>query len=182
MALAAKPTQRGWLEAFFGRLMGWHSGLPPEQNSYTKLAVKLPLEGDDDVVLAADLYQPLAPKRNDDDAPAAVGTILVQSPYGRRPPMSIFLAQFWAARGYNVLFVSSRGTFGSGAPDRFDPGQTDHEDAIRVVRWMRKQPWYTGSFATLVCAPIYVTFFSISWELFADSLRLLFCGHIMMNG
>lgn len=147
MALAAQPTQRGWLEAFFGRLMGWQAGLPGEQSSYTKLAVKLPLEddADDGVEFAADVYQPVT-----STGPAA-GTILVQCPYGRGPPMSIFLAQCWAARGYNVLLVSTRGTFGSGPHERFDPGRNDHDDAIRVVRWMRKQPWYTGSFATFVC-------------------------------
>lgn len=147
--MTTEPAQRGLVAACFDQLLGWHSGLPSEQNSYTKQAVKIPLEGEEHVELVADLYRPVT----GDGAPAA-GTILVQSPYGRRAPLSVFLARVWAARGHNVLFVSVRGTFGSGGPGLFDPARTDKADGPRVVRWMRKQPWYTGTFATFVSNPV----------------------------
>ncbi|KAH7120000.1 galactose-binding domain-like protein [Dendryphion nanum] len=52
----------------------------------------------------------------------------------------------FASRGYQVLFVSTRGTFDSGG--ELDPFRHEVEDGMRVVEWMRKQEWYTGSFAT----------------------------------
>lgn len=150
MAAATTPAQRSWFGGLLDRILGWRCHLPAEQNAYTKQAVKIPPDGDDGLALLADIYQPLASNRATDHS-AAVGTILVQTPYGRSmSPFDVVLARMWAARGYNVLLVSTRGTFGSGEMDRFDPGQHDQTDAIRVVRWMREQSWYTGSFATLV--------------------------------
>lgn len=135
------PVPRGYGTAFFDRFIGWRNGLRPETCSYTVTPVKIPLEGEEDVQLAADLYRPVT-KGNE---PAA-GTILVQCPYGRRFPMTLSVRIF-PGRGYNVLLVSTRGTFGSGG--KIDPAKTDGADGPRVVRWMRKQPWYTGTFATL---------------------------------
>lgn len=136
-----KPVPRGYAGALFDWYLGWKHGLPPATSSYTITLVKIPLEGDDDIQLLADLYRPITK----DDKPVA-GTILVQCPYGRGFPISM-IARFFAPRGYNVLFVSTRGTFGSGGS--MDPARTDGADGPRVVRWMRKQPWYTGSFATM---------------------------------
>lgn len=151
--MTPRAAERGWLDSLVDRLLGWRASLPPEQNNYTTETITLPLDGDDNVQLAADLYQPLAVKNNLGAVPSAAGTLLIQSPYGRSAPLSIFLARLWAARGYNVLFVSTRGTFGSGSADSFDPAALDQKDAIRVVRWMRRQSWYTGSFATFVRSP-----------------------------
>jgi putative CocE/NonD family hydrolase len=55
--------------------------------------------------------------------------------------------RIFAARGYNALFVSSRGTFGSGG--EFRPMETEVDDGLDVVAWMRDQPWFTGTFATV---------------------------------
>lgn len=60
--------------------------------------------------------------------------------------MSIFNARIYAARGYPVLFVSSRGTFDSDGS--FDPGQNERADGQQVVKWMRTQKWYPGRFIT----------------------------------
>ena len=38
------------------------------------------------------------------------GTLLVRGPYGRRFPFNLLYARPYAARGYHVVFVSSRGT------------------------------------------------------------------------
>jgi uncharacterized protein len=92
----------------------------------------------DGVELAADLYRA---------EPAAAGTLLVRGPYGRALPMAIPFTRVFAERGYHVLYVSCRGTFGSGG--RFDPMVSEVDDGHDVVAWMRDQPWFTGSFGTL---------------------------------
>ncbi|KAH7394975.1 X-Pro dipeptidyl-peptidase-domain-containing protein [Phaeosphaeria sp. MPI-PUGE-AT-0046c] len=89
------------------------------------------------------------------------GTVLVRSPYGRTLPIALS-ARVYAARGYNALLVSCRGTFGSGG--EFDPFRTEVQDGARVVEWMREQDWYTGTFAT--CGGSYLGF--VQWALLYD--------------
>ena len=93
----------------------------------------------DGVTLLADHYQP------DIDRP--LGTILVRGPYGRALPFSFIYAQIYAARGYHVVFQSVRGTFGSGGD--FVPMINEADDAADTVAWLREQPWFTGTFATI---------------------------------
>ena len=112
-------------------------GLPPATTAFTVArGVRVPMR--DGVELAADLYQPTS---------TPVGTILVRGPYGRSALMALPMARIFAARGYNALFVSCRGTFESGGD--FFPMVTEVDDGHDVVAWMRDQPWYTGSFATV---------------------------------
>lgn len=93
----------------------------------------------DGVELLADHYRPLTP------TPA--GTLLVRAPYGRRFPFTIFFGSIYAARGYHVVFQSVRGTFGSGGT--FTPMVNEVADGIDTAAWLRKQPWFTGTFATI---------------------------------
>ncbi|KAM5355065.1 hypothetical protein ACJ41O_001711 [Fusarium nematophilum] len=130
-------AHRGILDTGLDRLTGWLVGLPPERCSYSREAVTIPLP--DGTKLAADLYKPVGI--------AALGTILVQCPYGRSIFMSSGNARIFTPRGYQVLLVSCRGTFGS--TGEFDGGLSQREDGHAVVKWMRDQPWYTGTFATL---------------------------------
>ena len=112
-------------------------GLPPATTAFTVArGVRVPMR--DGVELAADLYQPTS---------NPVGTILVRGPYGRSALMALPMARIFAARGYNALFVSCRGTFESGGD--FFPMVSEVDDGHDVVAWMRDQPWYTGSFATV---------------------------------
>lgn len=138
--MAAKPVQRGYVGALFDRFTSWLEGLPVESCTFTTTAVRIPLKGEEDVQLEADLYTPVL---KNDETPA--GTILVQCPYGRG--QMGMTARPYASRGYVVLFVSTRGTFGSSG--EFDPGRVESDDGPRIVEWMRQQPWYTGSFATI---------------------------------
>jgi putative CocE/NonD family hydrolase len=92
----------------------------------------------DGVELLADHYEP---------AGRAVGALLVRGPYGRGLGMSLLTARPFAGRGYHVLFVSSRGTAGSGG--QFDPMRTEAQDGQDVVAWLRSQPWFPGTFGTL---------------------------------
>ncbi|OIW22687.1 CocE/NonD hydrolase [Coniochaeta ligniaria NRRL 30616] len=137
--MATSPQDRSLWAAMADRLAGWYLGLSAETCSYTSQAVRIPMR--DGVELAADLYQPVVT-----GTARPSGLLLVQSCYGRGEAMAIFNARLYAARGYQVLFVSSRGTFGSGG--QFDPGRNEQTDGQDVVVWMREQPWYPGSFAT----------------------------------
>ena len=93
----------------------------------------------DGVELLADHYEPATAH------PA--GTILVRCPYGRRFPFSTLYAGVYASRGYHVVFQSVRGTFGSGGD--FNPMVNEIADGADTVEWLRNQPWFTGSFATI---------------------------------
>lgn len=126
--------------------------LPPPTTGYTvEHDVRVPLR--DGVTLAADLYRP---------AGAAAGTVLVRGPYARGLPLDLLFARVFAARGYTVLFVSSRGTFGSGGD--LDPMATEAADGQDVARWLVRQPWFTGSFATLGASYLGFT----QWALLSD--------------
>src|SRR5262245_40180320 len=70
------------------------------------------------------------------------GVVLLQGPYGRAAFLAANAAGVFAAQGYAVLFVSTRGTADSGGV--LDPMRTDAEDGHDVVAWMREQPWYAG--------------------------------------
>lgn len=138
--MAASPQERSFWAAVTDRLAGWYLGLSGEKCSYAGQAVRIPMR--DGVELAANLYQPIITGTTARPS----GLLLVHTCYGRGDAMAIFNARLYAARGYQVLFVSCRGTFGSGG--EFDPGRNEQADGQDIVVWMRAQPWYPGSFAT----------------------------------
>jgi putative CocE/NonD family hydrolase len=107
----------------------------------------------DGVELAAHHYTP---------AGEPLGTLLVRGPYGLGAPFDLLYARPYAARGYHVLFVASRGTAASGGD--FDPMRTELADGRDVVAWMVAQPWFTGRFATV--GPSYLGF--TQWALLMD--------------
>ncbi|MBU9764603.1 CocE/NonD family hydrolase [Mycobacterium sp. TNTM28] len=108
----------------------------------------------DGVELLADHYAPHT------DTPA--GTLLVRVPYGRRFPFSTLFGQVYAARGYHVVLQSVRGTFGSGG--QFTPMVHEKADGADTVLWLREQPWFTGSFATIGLSYLGFT----QWALLCD--------------
>ncbi|OAL50588.1 CocE/NonD hydrolase [Pyrenochaeta sp. DS3sAY3a] len=152
-------TKRGFLAALVDRLTTRQLGFPPETCSYTVIGVRIPVSNGSgqQFELAADLYQPVLAK---DEKPT--GTVLIRCPYGRGLAFALLSARPYAARGYQCLLVSCRGTFGSGG--EFDPWRNEEEDGQAVVEWMRKQVWYTGSFATL--GGSYLGF--VQWALLRD--------------
>jgi putative CocE/NonD family hydrolase len=148
---------RGLLSRLLDRFLAWLIGFPSERCNFTTQALRIPIsDGLLRIELAADLLQPLV---NNFTKP--LGTLLFRSPYGRGLPIAI-IARAYAARGYQVLVVSSRGTFGSGG--EFDPFRTEVQDGKCVVEWMRKQTWYTGTFAT--CGGSYLGY--VQWALLCD--------------
>jgi len=108
----------------------------------------------DGVDLIADHYKPATTN------PA--GTLLVRGPYGRGWPFSMLFARVYASRGYHVVLQSVRGTFGSGG--EFTPMAHEIADGADTAAWLRDQPWFTGSFATI--GPSYLGF--TQWALLTD--------------
>ncbi|GAA1776611.1 CocE/NonD family hydrolase [Luedemannella helvata] len=93
---------------------------------------------DDGVELVADLIAPVG----DVDPPLA--TIIIRTPYGRRAVRPV--AQELARAGFTVLVQSCRGTDGSGGT--FVPQVHEQCDGMATHRWVRRQPWFTGTVAT----------------------------------
>lgn len=127
--------------------------LPGEPGTFwIERGLRVPMR--DGVMLAADHYVP---------AGEPAGTLLVRGPYARGFPFSLLFARPYAARGYHVVFVSSRGTADSGGD--FDPMRTERADGRDVVAWLVAQPWFTGSFATV--GPSYLGY--TQWTLLEDT-------------
>ncbi|ORB26140.1 hydrolase [Mycolicibacterium moriokaense] len=126
--------------------------LPPRTCDYTVHPVRVPMR--DGVELLADHYAPTTA------TPA--GTLLVRCPYGRGFPFNTVFAGVYAARGYHVVFQSVRGTFGSGG--KFEPMANEVADGADTVDWLRNQPWFTGSFATIGLSYLGFT----QWALLTD--------------
>ncbi|WP_039889539.1 CocE/NonD family hydrolase [Mycobacterium xenopi] len=119
-----------------GRALGRLLRLPEPTSQYTVNPVRIPMR--DGVELLADHYAPTAP---------AAGTLLVRGPYGRGFPFSLLYGALYAARGYHVVVQSVRGTFGSGGV--FEPMIHEVDDGADTITWLRRQPWFTGRFATV---------------------------------
>ncbi|MED5811692.1 CocE/NonD family hydrolase [Mycolicibacterium sp. 050232] len=138
---------------YAGKAVSKVLGLPPHETDFTvQHGLRVPMR--DGVELVADHYAPVTGR------PA--GTLLVRGPYGRRFPFSSVFAQVYAARGYHVLLQSVRGTFGSGG--QFTPMVHEMADGADTVAWLRDQPWFTGSFATVGLSYLGFT----QWALLAD--------------
>ncbi|MGF7236825.1 MAG: CocE/NonD family hydrolase, partial [Frankia sp.] len=90
----------------------------------------------DGVELLADRWVPKA-------SPEGLPTVLVRTPYGRRGITGTAMVRPLAERGFQVLFQSARGTFGSGGS--FDPLRREREDGLDTLEWVVKQPWFGES-------------------------------------
>jgi putative CocE/NonD family hydrolase len=127
--------------------------LPPPTTEFTvRRGVRVPMR--DGVELLADHYVP--------DTAAPAGTLLARCPYGRGFPFSGLFGAVYAARGYHVVFQSVRGTYGSGGD--FEPMVNEVADGADTVAWLREQPWFTGSFATIGLSYLGFT----QWALLVD--------------
>ena len=93
----------------------------------------------DGVELVADHYEPVG---GTSSAPCWSA-----DPMAAAFPFSLIFGDLHAARGYRVMLQSVRGTFGSGGV--FEPMVNEVADGADTVAWMRRQPWFTGRFATI---------------------------------
>jgi putative CocE/NonD family hydrolase len=138
--MTGEPVKRGFLGATLDYAGSRYVNAGPEQCSYTTQAVQIPMS--DGVKLAADFYDPEL-----QDSQKPLGLIMVQCCYGRGAGISFLNARVFVARGYRALFVSTRGTHGS--EGTFSPGINEASDSQDIVKWMRQQSWYPGTFATM---------------------------------
>ena len=74
-------------------------------------------------------------------------TLLVRTPYGRGFPYDFMYGSLFAEQGYHVLLQSTRGTGGSGGT--CEPFTDEVADARATMAWLREQPWFSGSLATI---------------------------------
>lgn len=119
-----------------GHALGRLMDLPRPTTGYTVNRVAIPMR--DGVELLADHYIPTA---------KPLGTVLLRGPYGRGLASSVIFGALNAARGYHVVLQSVRGTFGSAGV--FEPMVNEAADGADTVAWLRRQPWFTGRFATV---------------------------------
>ena len=92
------------------------------------------------VVLLGDRW---FPRRNDSGRDPI---LLIRTPYGRRGPAAA-MCRLLARRGYQVLIVSCRGTFGSGGT--WDPFRDEAADGAAVLAWLEQQPWFVDRVGTV---------------------------------
>jgi putative CocE/NonD family hydrolase len=141
------------LKQFTGRALSSLLDLPAQRTDYrVNHGLRVPMR--DGVELIADHYEPTTTD------PA--GILLLRGPYGRGLPFSTLFANIYATRGYHVVFQSVRGTFGSGG--EFDPMVNEIADGADTAAWLRDQPWFTGSFATIGISYLGFT----QWALLTD--------------
>lgn len=127
--------------------------LPPPECA-VRVDPGLAVPAADGVPLITDHYIPQV------DSPRP--TVLVRTPYGRSFPWDHLFGGLIAEQGFHVVIQSCRGTGGSGGT--YEPFHHERADGQATVAWLREQPWFTGTLATI--GPSYLS--SVQWALAAD--------------
>ena len=116
---------------------------PPRAGEYSPAKFEVTAELDraapmrDGIELKIDIFRP----QSDGRFPA----ILLQTPYNKKGQAT--RAREFAARGYAVVNVDSRGRFESGG--QWDPFSARHKtDGYDLVEWIADQQWCTGKVGT----------------------------------
>jgi putative CocE/NonD family hydrolase len=130
-------------------------GVQPHRAHAVRVERDLVIPAGDGVPLLANRFYPA-----DIDRPPLV---LLRSPYGRGAALDR-MPQLLAERGYQVLYVSLRGTGGSSG--EFDGFTIDPADGDGTLSWLREQPWFGGVLATWGAS--YLGF--AQWELAARDI------------
>lgn len=113
---------------------------PPQPGDYSPAQFEVIEERDreacmrDGIKLKLDVFRPKAEGR--------FAAILLQTPYNKSGQAT--RAKKFAARGYVVINVDSRGRFDSGGD--WDPFSPKHKtDGYDLVQWVANQPWCSGN-------------------------------------
>lgn len=126
------------LRAIENRLM--RSALPGFEPGEARVRVRrVETALSDGTVLRGELLLP-------EQVRAGVPTILIRTPYGLGWMTRLRGALPLASHGFPVLVQAVRGTGGSGGV--FEPQLNEQADGIETIRWMRQQPWFTGTLST----------------------------------
>ncbi|GAA4230674.1 CocE/NonD family hydrolase [Actinomadura meridiana] len=115
----------------------------------------LPVTMPDGVTLLTDRYVPSGVERPP--------TLLVRTPYGRRGPAALANGLLFVPFGFQLVVQSVRGTGGSGG--EFDPLGRERDDGLATVEWLKRQPWFHGSFG--VFGPSYLGY--AAWAVAAEA-------------
>jgi uncharacterized protein len=112
-------------------------GVQPRRPHAARVQRDLVIPASDSVPQLANRFYPA-----DIDQPPLV---LLRTPYGRGSALDR-MPRLLTERGYQVLYVSLRGTDGSGGD--FDGFTIHPADADGTLAWLREQPWFGGVLAT----------------------------------
>ena len=137
--------------SFLSRLFG----VRPRRPHAVRVERDLVIPAGDGVPLLANRFFPVDIDRSP--------IVLLRSPYGRGVALDR-MPQLLAERGYQVLYVSLRGTGGSRG--EFDGFTIHPADADGMLLWLREQPWFGGVMATWGAS--YLGF--AQWELAARDI------------
>jgi putative CocE/NonD family hydrolase len=137
------------------RFVEWKFHLPPAKIIQIDIQHNIPIKMPDGAILYAERFYP----SQGDKHP----TVLVRSPYGRKGLILEMIARPIAARGFNVLIQSCRGTFGS--EGNFYPFHHEAADGLATISWLKQQPWYSGAFAMF--GPSYLSY--VQWAVAAEA-------------
>jgi uncharacterized protein len=97
-------------------------------------------------------------------APAGGGpTVLMRCPYGRSGLLGQ-IARMYTQRGFHVVLVSTRGTFGSGGGE-FRAMRHERADGQATLKWLSAQPWFDGG--VILCGPSYLGY--TQWVMAAEA-------------
>ena len=141
------------------------AGLPPARLVPVAITRGMRVPMRDGVALLADRYFPARRAPGDlrsdlrSDSPAPV--ILVRTPYGRGTLYSA-IAELFAARGYQVVLQSVRGTFGS--EGAFEPLRHEREDGLDTLAWLEAQPWFSPNVGMLGASYLGFTQWAVAAE------------------
>src|ERR1700722_17853452 len=130
--------------------------LPRAQTDDVVCERDLRVEMDDGAVLLADRW--VARATQDQPQP----TVLVRSPYGRRPAAGLIFGRVLAGRGLQVVIQSVRGTCGS--EGQFSPFE-ERADGLATLRWLRAQSWHAERIGMI--GPSYLGL--VQWALATDA-------------
>jgi predicted acyl esterase len=154
------PTRRAAKLPWHVRFLTGRSrkGLPAPAYTVTlERGIRIPMP--DGTYQVADRYIPQAGE--------PCPTLLVRTPYGRGFPYDFMYGSLFAEQGYQVLLQSTRGTGRSGGT--CEPFTGEAADAQATVAWLREQPWFNGSLATIGASYLGFT----QWALANDPPREL---------
>jgi putative CocE/NonD family hydrolase len=100
----------------------------------------------DGVRLACDVYRPAI---GDTPVEGSFPTVLERTPYNRARSDLFLTGNFFASRGYNVVYQDCRGCYDSeGLFKHFFDDWNEAFDGHDTVEWIAKQPWSDGKVGT----------------------------------
>ena len=93
--------------------------------------------------LATDIY---FPARRGRPIAGPLPAIMERTPYDKERPQNVQTAEYFARRGYAVVYQDVRGRYKS--EGRFVKYLDDPDDGYDAVEWIAERPWSSGKVGT----------------------------------